>query len=193
MAGPRGPERVPLPDPVARHPLHTRVVECRGYRRDDGLWDIEGTLEDTKTYAFDNLMRGSVRAGEPVHRMRMRLTVDDAMTVRAVATASDAHPYGTCPEVTPAYDALVGLAIRPGWRKQIMERIGGVRGCTHITKLLEDLAVVAFQTIGPLLVREGKVDLSVTRPRHLDRCHAMRADGPVVREQYPAWREGGDE
>jgi hypothetical protein len=164
-------------------------VDCRGYRREDGLWDIEGTLEDTKSYDFDNLLHGVVRAGEPVHRMAMRLTVDDALVVQAVETVSEAYPYGTCPNITASYDQLVGLAIRPGWRRQIKQRIGGVRGCTHITKLLEDLAVVAFQTIGPLLVREGKVDLSETRPRHLDGCHAMAADSDLVREHYPEWYE----
>ena len=45
---------MPLPDPVPREPLHTRRVECRGYRRADGLWDIEGHLVDTKAYPFAN-------------------------------------------------------------------------------------------------------------------------------------------
>jgi DUF2889 family protein len=183
---------MPLPEPSARRHIHTRVVDCRGYRRDDGLWDIEGSLEDTKSYDFDNLTRGVVRAGDAVHRMDMRLTVDDTLTIREVVTISEAFPYGPCPEITPRYQALVGLAIRPGWRKQIRQRIGGVDGCTHITKLLEDLAVVAFQTIGPVLVREGKLDLGLTRPRHLDACHAMRADGEVVREHYPEWYAPSD-
>jgi Protein of unknown function (DUF2889) len=181
---------MPLPDPSTRRVIHTRVVDCCGYRRDDGLWDIEGCLEDIKSYDFDNLLRGVVRAGEPVHLMMMRLTVDDSLTIREVATSSEAFPYGTCPQITPAYDQLVGLAIRPGWRKQIKQRIGGIKGCTHISKLLEDLAVVAFQTIGPLLVREGMVDLALTRPRHLDACHAMAVDGEVVREHYPEWYAG---
>ncbi len=38
---------MPLSPPAAsREHIHTRVVECRGYRRDDGLWDIEGHITD---------------------------------------------------------------------------------------------------------------------------------------------------
>ena len=31
---------MPLPPPAAREPLHKRRIECRGYRRDDGLYDL---------------------------------------------------------------------------------------------------------------------------------------------------------
>jgi hypothetical protein len=32
--------------------MHTRKVEYRGFEREDGLWDIEGELLDTKPHAF---------------------------------------------------------------------------------------------------------------------------------------------
>ncbi len=45
---------MPLPAASAnRTPLHTRVVECRGFARDDGLFDIEGSITDVKTYDID--------------------------------------------------------------------------------------------------------------------------------------------
>ena len=68
---------MPLPEPAPREHLHTRQIECRGYRRDDGLWDIEGTLVDTKTYGFFSHARGDVEPGQPVHNMSIRLTIDD--------------------------------------------------------------------------------------------------------------------
>ena len=42
---------MPLSAPAPRHFMHNRAIECRGYQREDGLWDIEGHLVDTKTYA----------------------------------------------------------------------------------------------------------------------------------------------
>ena len=39
-----------LAAPVPRTHVHTRDVQYRGYRREDGLWDIEAELTDTKTY-----------------------------------------------------------------------------------------------------------------------------------------------
>ena len=44
-----GPITMPLSAPAARERLHTRQIECHGYRRADGLFDIEGHSTDTKT------------------------------------------------------------------------------------------------------------------------------------------------
>jgi hypothetical protein len=39
---------------VARTPLHTRAITFRGYAREDGLWDLEGELHDSKHYDYDS-------------------------------------------------------------------------------------------------------------------------------------------
>ena len=57
-----------LSRPARREHIHSRDIRCRGFRREDGLWDIEATLEDTKTYSFANRDRGGIAAGEPIHR-----------------------------------------------------------------------------------------------------------------------------
>ncbi len=41
---------MPLSAPAPRQLMHNRAIECRGYQREDGMWDIEGHLVDTKTY-----------------------------------------------------------------------------------------------------------------------------------------------
>ena len=38
-----------LPPAQARVLSHTRAVTYHGYQRDDGLWDIEAHLRDSKT------------------------------------------------------------------------------------------------------------------------------------------------
>ena len=68
---------MPLSPSVEREPIHTRTVVCRGFRRADGLWDIEGHLTDIKSYDFESQFRGTVTSGTPVHQMWLRLTVDD--------------------------------------------------------------------------------------------------------------------
>ena len=75
---------MPLSESAPRKHLHLRNVECRGYLRDDGLWEVEGHMVDTKTYSFPNRHRGEVEVGEPVHEMWLRLTIDDAMRIREV-------------------------------------------------------------------------------------------------------------
>ena len=66
---------------VSRKQLHTREIKCIGYERDDGLWDIEGRITDTKTYSYDNEDRGIVISGSPVHDMTIRLTIDEDLLV----------------------------------------------------------------------------------------------------------------
>ncbi len=58
---------MPLSPPVKRVQKHTREVKCFGYEREDGLWDIEGRIADTKTYSFENRDRGTIASGTPVH------------------------------------------------------------------------------------------------------------------------------
>ena len=77
-----------LAAPVPRTHVHTRDVQYRGYRREDGLWDIEAELTDTKTYEQEKPGRGVMPAGEAVHGMVIRLTVDDAMKITDVAVAA---------------------------------------------------------------------------------------------------------
>jgi Protein of unknown function (DUF2889) len=68
---------MPLPSPSPRQPLHTRQVECRRFRRNDGLWDIEGHVVDTKPYDIPGKYVRAIKANQPVHDMWVRLTVTD--------------------------------------------------------------------------------------------------------------------
>ena len=179
---------MPLSQPAAREHLHRRKIDCRGYRRQDGLWDIEAHLTDDKTYATKSALRGDLAPGEAIHDLSLRLTLDGDLVVRAVETASDATPYAACPRATENFQTLVGLRIAAGWNREIIARVGGVRGCTHLRELLGVLATVAFQTIFTL--REKELIESGRKPPMLDSCHAWDSAGAVVKAQYPAWYSG---
>ncbi len=184
---------MPLSEPAAREPIHTRTVTCQGYRREDGLWDVEGHLVDTKAYSFTSNARGTMPAGTPVHDMWLRLTVDDDLVVRGVEARMAASPFDLCPRITPAFDQLVGLAIAPGWNRKVKQMLGGVHGCTHLVELLGPIATTAFQTIFPL--RERRRKEAGTNPPPVEKtpvntCHALRSDGPVVRDLWPAYYTG---
>jgi hypothetical protein len=172
---------------VRRDLLHTRRIEIQGYKREDGLYDIEGHLLDDKPYDF-KLAAGVRPAGEPVHGMWLRITVDKTLTITDAAAAMDAMPYvDYCGAIVPAYRKLVGLAIRPGYHQRVKELLGGVRGCTHITELAGALATAAFQTMAGQRVQDpGK------RPFQLDRCHALAETGPAVGRYYPKWYRGAE-
>src|SRR3546814_16757653 len=84
---------MPLSPPQPREHLHTRRIECRGYRREDGLWDIEGHIVDTKSYDFPNEARGEIKSGTPVHDMWIRLTIDAEYRIHDVEAVTAAGPY----------------------------------------------------------------------------------------------------
>ena len=109
---------MPLPDPETRTRLHERRLSIDGYQREDGLFDIEGHLVDTKTYDFDSQWRGKVEAGVPVHEMWLRLTIDTSLTIRAVAAELDYGPFQPCHEVAPNFSAWRACASAPaGWAR----------------------------------------------------------------------------
>ena len=180
---------MPLSASAEREPMHVRQIDCRGYQREDGLWDIEAHLTDVKSYEIESYWRGKLAPGKPVHDMLVRLTIDDDLCIQAIETASDATPYEPCSKVAENFQAMVGLRIAPGWVRQIKTRVGGVKGCTHLRELMSVLATVAFQTIFPLrekeLVAEGH-----RKPPMLDSCRAWASTSPVVKEQYPRWYIG---
>ena len=118
---------MPLSPAPPRQSVHDRQVRCQGYRRADGLWDIEGHLTDTKSYDFTNQHRGEVRAGEAVHEMWLRLTIDDDFVIRAVEAVADFAPYRVCPAITPNFQRLVGVKIAPGFRRQVARHLAACK------------------------------------------------------------------
>ena len=85
---------MPLSAPrAAREHLHDRRYDFQGFRRKDGLWDIEGRMTDSKTYSFPNEYRGEIQAGEPLHDMRIRLTLDDHFTVTDIEVSTEARRF----------------------------------------------------------------------------------------------------
>jgi hypothetical protein len=173
--------------------VHKRDFAFEGYRRADGNFDIEGRMTDRKSYAFPNDFRGEIQADEPLHDMRVRVTIDEDFRILDIATETAAGPFEICPAITPAFAALKGATIGRGWTKLLREKFGGAAGCTHHVELLRTLATVAFQTVYGEQSRqrraEGKApdDSGGKRPVFLDTCHALASDGAVVKARWPAF------
>ncbi len=190
---------MPLSPPVKRNLIHTREVRCFGFERDDGLWDIEGRITDTKTYSFNNLDRGEVGAGTPVHDMLIRLTIDEDLVVHAAEATTESAPFNICPAITKGVKTLKGLKIGSGWTRSVQKAIGGINGCTHINQLITGpLATTAYQSIVPRKhdkKNEGNQGADTEpkkRPVVIDTCHAFAADGANVQRLWPDFYEDSD-
>ncbi|MFG6412370.1 DUF2889 domain-containing protein [Roseateles sp. DC23W] len=178
----------PVHPSVTRRPLHRRALDVQVFARDDGLFDVEASLTDTKSH--DVPLAGVVRkAGDPIHEMRLQLTVDAGLSIVSVASQTLWMPYvGACGEHGDAYQRLVGLNLLKGFRQAVAERLGGTHGCTHLTELCQVLPTAVIQALAGSIIdtREGDA-AAPTAPFQLDRCHALRRDGATVAQFYPRW------
>ena len=136
-----------LSHPVPREAVHKRQINCNGFLRDDGLYDIEAELTDHKTYTFPSDFRGAVTPDLPVHHMILRVTINQERVIHDAEAITVTGPYAICPSANEVFHNLVGLQIGPGWRRKVQATIGGRHGCTHITELLSTVATVAYQTL----------------------------------------------
>ncbi len=184
---------MPLSAATDREKLHVRRIEMTGYRRADGLFDIEAHLVDTKTYAFTNHDRGTVEPGVPLHGMLARMTLDEDMLITAFEASTEFGPYAICPQAAPNFARLAGLKVGRGFIKAANERIGGIHGCTHLRELLGQMGTVAFQTLYAVRRKRDTAPNAQTtseRPAMLGTCLAYAPDSPVVQRDYPRFYTG---
>ena len=188
-----------MPGTPSRRFVHTRSIRVEAYARDDGLWDLEAELSDVKEKDFA-LAVGIRKAGEPVHAMQLRLTIDTALNVVDARAQSDWVPYpGHCDSFSDAYRQLIGLNLLHGFRHAVLQRLGGTKGCTHLTELAGVLPTAAIQAFAGEVYRPRDAahepeaadhQEAEKRPFQLERCRALRVDGPAVARYYPRWYTG---
>ena len=180
---------MPLSVPFPRKASHIRRVTYQGYEREDGLWDMEAELHDSKAHDMPSFRHQGVRlAGDPIHHMWLRVTIDRKLVVHAIEAAMDAHPLQDCPQARPALQGMVGACMARGWRQAIAQHMGGVASCTHLRELLFNMATAAFQTL-PAAFGGGDPD---TPPRHLGQCTGWDFEGNGVKEYFPQFYGRGE-
>lgn len=177
-------------DGVSREELHFRRIDFRGFRRSDGLFEVEARLTDRKTHDFAPPSGGRhVAAGDTIHDHGLRVVFGEDMVIREVATAIRAYPYRECPGGGDTLQAMVGVRIGPGWSGELRKRLPSCDTCTHLKEMMIPLASAAFQTV--YSVGSSRVDErdASGRPRKIDSCHAYGAARELVALQWPAFHK----
>ncbi|MES2481305.1 MAG: DUF2889 domain-containing protein [Pseudomonadota bacterium] len=176
---------------VTRERLHTRAIVFEGFSRSDGLWDVEGSLLDTKRIAWERVNLPTYQPGDPVHHLKVLVTLDDYLTVIAISSDLPTTPHAECQKTGEPLQQLVGQRIGRGWRRAIESAMGGTAGCTHLRELLVGLGTGAIQAIGgvrdqrrrkqglPPILPEGQ------SPHFVGGCLTWRRDGPVLQKYFP--------
>ncbi len=179
---------MPLPTAAPERQLtHRRSIDVQIYARGNGLWEVDARIQDVRSHPV-KMVDGMRPAGEPIHHMLLRLVVDERLNILEAGAETYSMPYpGQCDAYGDAYGRLVGLNLMRNFRHGVRDRLGGVKGCTHLDELSLVLPTAVIQAFaGNVIDSRGEAPGS-EQPFQLDRCQALRLDGPTVREHYPRW------
>jgi hypothetical protein len=161
--------------------------------RSDGLYEIEGRMVDQKTYEAV-LPFKTVAPGVPFHDMRITMAVDADMVIRHVEARTAAAPTPYCTEMNATYASLVGVSIGPGFKAEVKARVGGAKGCTHLTDLLGPMATTVIQASLAQMQTAERVrmltdsEFPMPKPWVIGTCHTYRMDGEAVKVIWPEGR-----
>ena len=173
---------------VEREELHSRRLDMRGFRRSDGLYEVEGRLVDRKPYAFKAPGgERSVPARGAIHDLGVCLVFGEDMVVCGVRTVAEAVPYEPCWEAGQTLQGMVGAHIGKGWNREVRTRLSGAQSCTHLMELLVPLATVAYQTLTTFRMERPEALDASGRPLKIDSCYAYAQHREIVLKRWPAY------
>lgn len=164
---------------------------------DEQLVRFVSTLTDTfRTAEGDDL----------IHSLKLEGTLSlPDLVIRSIHASSQAQPFESCAASVEPMQRLTGLKIGPGFRNQVVELIGGMKGCSHFLTMALDLA--ASHTLATYLQMESRaprrtlgvndgrwiaVGLDI-EPRLENACIGLRSDAPMMqlaRGHHPAQGAG---
>lgn len=175
-----------LPEPTPRDMAHLRKITYKGFRRSDGLWDIEGELLDCKPLHGELARTSEESVGQTIHCMSVRVVVNSDYVVREAFAEMREVPFALCNKGMEPIHLLAGAKLDKGWRRAIEGALGDIRGCTHLRELLHGIGTAAYQTIGP--ANEQLVELrdeAKSPGRHFGQCVSWDFGSSVVKELKP--------
>jgi hypothetical protein len=176
-------------DDVAREELHFRRIDLRGWRRADGLFEVEARLVDRKPRDFrpPGGDASLVPANEPIHDFVVRVAFDRELVVRGIRAEPGAIPYRDCAHGGDSLQALVGLRLGAGWNAEVRKRLPNAETCTHVKELMGPIATVAIQSTVEMRMRQLDAADATGKPLKIDTCYAYAASRELVLHRWPAF------
>ena len=169
-----------------REELHLRRIELRGFRRSDGLYEVEANLTDRKAIDFQPPSRDRpIRAGDLIHDHVVRVAFGADLVIVEVEAYMRVWPYPECPHGADILQAMVGVRIGRGWNSEIRKRLPSGDTCTHLKDMLVSLASAAVQTMYSVSTLNRHDVNADGRPSKIDSCYAYGASSELVLKYWP--------
>ena len=177
-------------------PLHGRSIDMKTYALDADTILVEGWLREDRFNGVYDITGEAIPAG-PVHHMTIRLMVGGTPLTILDAEAEMEHvPLDICYDTLETIKKVIGLEISAGFQKKVRARMGGEKGCAHLTHLLTVMSQAAFQGyVAHKRRHQNPVPGSLEEVEGLEylvgSCRAWAEGGPKVMKLETAIRSGG--
>ena len=165
--------------------IHNRSIDITIYANDSDHMIVYGELKDNRLIPTYSL---SMERREPVtvHGMRIAMKVElKSLTIVEIEVETPQIPHQECGPVKKSLETIVGLRLKPGFSHQVRKRIGGPKGCIHLTTLLLAMAPAALQGYWTHNDRNPeKRKLTREQMDHylVDTCYVWRREGPWLKQ-----------
>lgn len=177
---------MPLSSQTPRKPIHDRVIRMSAYQREDGLFDIESHLVDTKPMSVQRIMALEPSPpGAHLHDLLIRLTLNEAFVIQAIEASSDTTPYTICKNAESSLSVLIGEQVGKGWSRLVKGKLRGTLSCTHLMEMLIPMATTAFQGIKGLRFSASLERKAEPIPELINSCYAFADHREVVMKIWP--------
>jgi hypothetical protein len=188
-----------LKDLIEGSPVHERRIELRSVPINEDELVVEGWLRDERLvtgYYWD----GTARTPGVVHHIGVWLRVG-GWPLRILDAEAEMRtvPQELCPTVRDTVKKVVGLTIESGFSGRVLERLGRIEGCTHMSYLVMAMGPAALHGYWTHKSRKPR-----PAPRSMEEfpgiealvnsCVLWKEDGPLiqkVREFLEHVDEGG--
>lgn len=160
-----------------REPAHVRTLTIEAYRAGTALLEVTGRLVDRRPQGPGVGWFGAVD-GTVIHDMRVSLYVRHPdLVITAVTADMASHPYSLCPDAIDPLQRLVGLSVARGFTRAVNERFGRQLGCAHLTALIQAMAPVVRQAIGPAFLEYEEIPKGSSETWFVNTCQAWKEGG----------------
>jgi len=126
--------------------IHTRHISVDTFETGDGTIMVEGKLRDDRLLPSVIYSTGKYIDPGVIHEIVVRFSVLLPSLLIEKAEAEMLHvPNDICREVITSVERLVGLEIKHGFTQKIIDSMGGIEGCIHMTNLILAMGSAAVQ------------------------------------------------
>ena len=162
--------------------IHSRTITVNSYEIDDSSLLVEGDLVDERFFPSYYYSRNEFLDPGIVHDIRVEMKVSlPSLEITEARATMRKIPIGECLGVEPSAGKIVGLRIKPGFSRDLKERLGGTAGCLHMTTLIYHMGAAAVQGMWAAL----------SRKREGGATKSMDYDPGILKNSCWLWREDG--